>query len=431
MQEIGKDSIALILSNSPRVRSYDEDFKFTQDKNFYYLTGFTEPNSALLLVPAGMTIYDKETKKDKVVNEVLFLPERNPFHEAWDGKRLGKERVKQELGVEYALANTDLPDYVGYSIKNKYRNFYVNIVEAYDASDEMKEYLTPIISSLRVNASNMQITDPSYILGKMRSVKTPYEIAEIQKAVDITRDSLLETMRNIRAGLYEYQVQAVLEFNYKYRGSEEPAFPTIVASGGNACTLHYITNREKLEEGKLLLIDTGAESNYYGSDITRTYPINGRFSKEQREIYNMVLKANKLCIRKVKAGLKLNVLKKFAEKVLADELIKAGIIKREHEVKKYYIHGIGHHLGLDTHDAVPYSIGSNFDNNTLKAGNVLTIEPGLYFPEDDRNVPKKYRGIGVRIEDDILVTRNGAKNLSEDIIKEAEDIEEFMAGEYE
>lgn len=431
MQEIGKDSIALILSNSPRVRSYDEDFKFTQDKNFYYLTGFTEPNAALLLVPAGLTMYDKETKKDRVVHEVLFLQEKNPYHEAWDGKRLGKENVKKELGIEHAIENSELPDYVGYSIKNKFRNFYVNIIEAYDASDDMKEYITPLISSLRVNASNMQVTDPSYILGKMRGIKTPYEIAQIQKAVDITRDSLLETMRNIRAGLYEYQVQAVLEFNYKYRGSEEPAFPTIVASGSNACTLHYISNREKLEEGNLILIDTGAEMNYYGSDITRTYPVNGKFTKEQREIYDIVLKANKLSIKKVKAGLKFNALKKYSEKVLADELIKAGIIKREHEIKKYYIHGIGHHLGLDTHDAVPYGSGDSFDNNTLKAGNVLTIEPGLYFPEDDKNIPKKYRGIGVRIEDDVLVTRNGAKNLSEDIIKEPDEIEEFMAAEFE
>ncbi len=202
----------------------------------------------------------------------------------------------------------------------------------------------------------------------------------------------------------------------------------IVAGGNNACILHYQSNDQVLKNGELLLIDSGAEYNYYNSDITRTFPVNGKFSEAQKLIYEIVLKANKECIRKIRPGVKLSDLKILSEKVLADGLHKAGLLKNKKEIKKYSLHGVGHHIGLDTHDAVPSSKTFSEDNDILKSGNVLTIEPGLYFPVGSKGMSKKFSGIGIRVEDDILVTKNGSVNLTKGMVKEINEIEAVMGG---
>jgi Xaa-Pro aminopeptidase len=268
--------------------------------------------------------------------------------------------------------------------------------------------------------------DAAFILGKMRSIKADYEIKQIIKAVDITVDSFLETIKSTKVGLYEYQVQSILEKNYLYRGASDLAFATIAASGNNSCVLHYEKNQNKLKNDDLILLDSGAEYNYYNADITRTIPVNGRFSAEQKLIYNIVLKTNKECIKKIKPGIKSSYLEKHCKSILTTGLLHAGVIKDKKELSNFYYHPLGHHLGLDTHDAV--SIVSSDVNgiDKLRAGNIITIEPGLYFPIDSRGIPKRFKGIGVRIEDNVLVTRNGCKVLSESLPKEIVEIESLM-----
>ncbi len=264
------------------------------------------------------------------------------------------------------------------------------------------------------------------ILGSMRKVKTPFELKQIQKAIDITVDSLKDSAMKLRPGMKEYQLQSLIEYNYKDRGASDVAFDTIVASGNNACILHYITNLDDIENGDLVLIDTGAEYNYYRGDITRTYPANGKFTKEQRIVYDIVLKANKEAIKKIKPGVKFSTLNKEIKDLIANELVKRKIIKKKEEVKNYFYHGLGHDLGLDTHDAVPFTNGKKSDFDTFKEGYLVTIEPGVYFSKDSNECPSKFKGIGVRIEDNVLVTKTGCKVLTSNLEKEAEEVERLV-----
>ncbi|MEO8209974.1 MAG: aminopeptidase P family protein [bacterium] len=421
---IGKDSIAIIFGSTHYNKSYDGDFNFKQYKNFYYLTGFKEPNSALILAPSGVKI--KSGDKEKSVNEILYVQKKDSIMETWNGKRLGFENVHSELGIESAKDNYDLKKILTWKFFTKYRRLYINFGEMIKLSGEMKEIITSFLTNLNEIAPNIEIIDASFILGKMRAIKTQFEIKKIQKACDITIISFNAAMKIITPGLYEYQIQASLEYNYKYNGSEDNAYSAIVAGGENACILHYENNNQILKSGELLLIDSGAEYNYYCSDITRTFPINGKFSKEQRLVYNIVLNANKECIKKIKPGIKFSELKDLSEKALADGLYVAGILKNKKDIKNYSLHGVGHHIGLDTHDAVASNKTSSEDNDVLRKGNVLTIEPGLYFPSGSKGISKKYWGIGIRIEDDVLVTGNGNENLTIAMVKEAEEIESLM-----
>ncbi|MDQ3022544.1 MAG: aminopeptidase P family protein [Bacteroidota bacterium] len=421
---IGNDSMAIIFGSTHYNKSYDENFHFKQCKNFYYLTGFKEPNSALILVPSGTEI--KSGSKEKSVKEILYVQKKDSLMETWTGKRVGFENVQSELGIQAAEENPDLKKILTWKFFTKYRRLYVNFGEMIKLSGEMKEIITSFLTNFNEIAPNIEIIDASFILGKLRAVKTQFEIKKIRKACDISVMSYNEIVKIISPGLYEYQVQAALEYNYKYNGSEESAYSAIVAGGENACILHYENNDQLLKNGELLLIDSGAEYNYYCSDITRTFPINGKFSNEQRLIYDIVLKANKECIKKIKPGVKFSEIKDLSEKILAEGLRKTGILKNKKEIKSYSMHGIGHHLGLDTHDAVASEKTLSEDNDVLRNGNVLTIEPGLYFPTGSKGIPKKYWGIGIRIEDDILVIEGGSENLTKAMVKEAVDIESLM-----
>lgn len=423
---LGKDSISVIFGNTAKNKSYDGYYDFKQSKNFYYLTGFTEPNAALLIAPSGFEI--NAVKGIKKVEEALFVQKKDQRMETWNGKRLGYGNVNRVLGINNGFENDELSKLLGSRNLYKFRRLYINFAEMLNLNSEMKRIISGFIDSLKVVAPNIEIADASFLLGVMRSVKTKFEIDQIKNACDITVNSYKDTMKKITPGLYEYQVQANLEYNYKFNGSSDNAYSPIVASGEDACILHYDTNNKKMKNGDLLLIDSGAEYEYYCSDITRTYPVNGKYSKEQKEIYNIVLKANKDCIKKIKPGVKFSALMELSDKILADGLHKAGILKDKKLIKKYSLHGLGHHIGLDTHDAVSSGKTVYEDNNTLKAGNVLTIEPGLYFPSGSKEIAKKYWGIGVRIEDDILVKRGGFENLTEGLVKEAGEIEEFMGG---
>lgn len=334
--------------------------------------------------------------------------------------------MRAELGIENGEINTNLKNVLGRKVLEKYSRLYINFSELIKIAGEMKIIVNDFLNHLNIVAAHIEIIDAAYLLGKMRAVKTHFEIKQLQRACDITVKSYIETMKMIKPGINEHQIQATLDFNYKCNGSEDTAYPPIVAGGENACILHYEENDKVLKNGELLLIDSGAEFNYYCADITRTFPVNGKFSKEQKLIYEIVLRANKECIKKIRPGVKYTELMDLSDKVLADGLFKAGLLKNKKDVKTFSLHGVGHHIGLDTHDAVPGSKTLTTDNDTLKEGNVLTIEPGLYFPRGSKGIDKKFWGIGVRIEDDVLVTRKGGLELTGGVVKEIGEIEEIM-----
>ena len=421
---IGKDSIAIIFSSSHQNKSYDGDFHFKQYKNFYYLTGFNEPDSALLLAPGGIKL--KSDNREIKVNDALYVQRKDPLMETWNGKRLGFKNVKQGLGIENGFENFQLRDVLNPKILHKFSKLYINFAEMIKLNGDMKSILNDFMNSLNKIAPHTEIIDASFMLGKMRSVKSAYEINLMKKASEISIRSYNETLKLIRPGKNENDIMASLEYEYSINGGQDIAYYPIVASGENACILHYDSNDKKLKDGELLLIDSASEYNYYCSDITRTFPVNGKFTDEQKLIYEIVLKANKECIKKMKPGVKFSEIGKLSDKVLADGLFKAGLLKDKKNIKKYSLHGVGHHIGLDTHDAVPHSKTMNSDNDTLKPGNVLTIEPGLYFTSEMKEIPVKYRGIGIRIEDDVLVIRNGNENLTANMVKEVRDIESLM-----
>ncbi|MBS1513912.1 MAG: aminopeptidase P family protein [Bacteroidetes bacterium] len=422
---IGDDSIALIFGNTHINRSYDANYSFKQHKNFYYLTGFREPDSVLMLSNSGIRYYDYETKKEVVSKEILFVQEKDSKKETWTGIRLGAENVKKTLGINDAKENFDLPDFLSYNLFKGYKKVYFNFADALALTGDIKEFTTQFFDGLRSLAPSVQLIDSSYILGKMRRRKAPYELKMMQQAADLSADAFNETMKKIKPGMNEYQVQASLEYYYKNGGSSDNAYPPICASGNHANILHYELNNDTLKKDELILIDSGAEYEYYCADITRTYPISGKFTKEQKDVYEIVLRANKQCIQKAREGVKLDELKNYSEKILTDGMISKGILKNRKSFKKYTIHGVSHHIGLDTHDAVPYKLNKDLDDR-LVTGDVITIEPGLYFPFGSKEIPKKYWGTGVRIEDDVVIGKNGCLNLTKKAVKEIDEIEKLM-----
>lgn len=299
---LGKDSISIIFGNTAKVKSYDGHYDFKQSKNFYYLTGFTEPNAALVIAPSGTEVW--MGKGSKKINEALFVQKKDQLMETWNGKRLGYNNVKNQLGISHGFVNEELTKFLSSRNIYNFRRLYINFAEMISLGSEMKTIISGFMDSLNVATPHIEIADASFLLGVMRSVKTKFEVNQIKKACDISVDSFKDTMKKIKPGLYEYQVQANLEYNYKFNGSSDNAYSPIVAGGEDACILHYHSNNKILKDGELLLIDSGAEFEYYCSDITRTFPVNGVFSKEQKEIYDIVLKANKECIKKIRAGIK-------------------------------------------------------------------------------------------------------------------------------
>lgn len=427
LKQIDKHSLVLVFGATFKHKSYDYDFHLKQNRNFFYLTGFEEPNSALLLAPGGIKV-SAGKNKFKNVKEILFVQQKDKSREVWTGKRLGFENVNKELGIEYGQVNSEIMNFLTSNLTPQINKLYVNIPELYALTGEMKKLMVDFYERLFTLTPNVHLIDINYLIGKMRFVKTGYEISQMKHSAGICVTAFQDAISQTGAGLYEYQIQSVLEYNYKAYGAMDTAFNTIVASGNNACTLHYETNQDILKDGDLVLIDSGCEYNGYNSDITRTVPVSGEFSKEQKEIYQLVLKVQKDVIKKIKPGVKLTYLKQYTRDALAKGLIALKIIKKKEEVTKYYMHGVGHHLGLDTHDAVKFGFDEKFDYDILKEGCVITVEPGIYIAKDS-DAPAKYRGIGIRIEDDILVTKRGNENLTSALEKEIEDIESAMRSE--
>lgn len=402
-----KNSIAVIFSAEEAMRSHDTHHPYRQDSDFYYLSGFKEDNAALMFIKI----------KDSV-KTALFVHKKDKTLELWNGKRLGKNKAKKRFLVDDVYEIDELKEIFKVSIKDK-KNIYFEI-------NSKKDSVKKILKQTKYFKEKLDIIPH---VQKMRLIKSAAEIELIRKSIAITAKAHHRVMSMNKEGKYEYHLQAEIEHEFKHNAAYSDAYTSIVACGNNANTLHYIENSKSLVGGELILIDAGCEHNYYASDITRTIPVNGKFSEPQKELYNLVLDAQLKVISMIKPQVMRSKLQKQAEKLLTEGMIKLGILKgglkkaiKEQKHKRYYPHGIGHWIGIDVHDPAPYRDKNNKEI-ALKEGMVLTIEPGLYIDKNDKSVPKKFRGIGIRIEDDILVTKDGYENLSSSIAKTIEEIE--------
>ncbi|MEG0804786.1 MAG: aminopeptidase P N-terminal domain-containing protein [Lachnospiraceae bacterium] len=393
-------SVMILYSGIELHVSADEYFQFEVNKNFFYLTGIARDHMILFL--------DK-TNPEKPRQE-LYIEQADPKDEKWFGKKLTLEEAKEESGissVSYLSAFT-----------NKLQRMITDcqIEAAYfdtyrETTADLPDYNCIKAQEFAQNYVGLPVKNASPIIAYLRMAKDEEEIAKIQKAVDITQAGLLDVMHTLKPGMYEYQAQANYEYRIKYLGSSGPSFQTIAGSGYNGTMLHYETNQCLCKDGDLLLMDLGSKYEGYCSDITRTYPINGTFTPRQKQIYDIVLKANETIAKEARPGVTTRELNEICEKVLARGLMDLGIIEKEEELSTYYMHGVSHHLGLDVHDV------THIDGVKLRPGAVISNEPGLYIEEEN---------IGIRIEDDLLITEDGCRVLSKNIIKTTEEIEAAM-----
>ena len=409
------DGVAILPAYDYKTMSNDVHYEFRQQSDFLYFTGFDEPNSVALF----------EGGKEK--KYTLFVPKKDKKFEIWNGRRHGVEGAIQKFGADEAFQIEEFEEKFKGIVKK-----YENVSFPKGENTKIENLVKSVISNISKSKKNqgqdpINITDLTYDLHKIRLIKSEYELNIIRKSAEISSNAMILGMKVTRVGMKESDVEAVIEYQYAKYGAVRPAYPSIVGAGENATILHYIKNNDYLKDNDLLLIDAGAEYLGYASDITRTWPINGKFTNEQREIYEIVLKCQKICIEAVKPGVTINILQKLAVEEISKGLLKLGLLEGdlstiidEEKYKRYFMHGIGHFLGLDVHDTS--MLGRDYE---LTENSYITIEPGIYIPNEE-DIPKAYRGIGIRIEDDILVTMDGNENITKEVPKEIDEIESIV-----
>ena len=401
------NSALLLFSEIEKRRNNDCSYPFRQDSYFWYLTGFNEPNAALLLL-----------KTEQAEKAIIFLRPRDPLLETWNGRRLGVERAPQQLNVNEAYSIEEFATVLPKILKNLTALYHV---------PEIHTWGDTLVSESAVNFS--EILDWRPMLSEMRLIKSPNEIRLMQQAGQITALGHIKAMQTTRPNRFEYEIESDILHEFNRHCARFPSYNSIVAGGNNACILHYTENDRPLNDGDLVLIDAGCEFAMYAGDITRTFPVNGKFSQPQREIYDLVLKAQKRAIELLVPG---NSIKQANDEVIrikTQGLVDLGILKgdvdtliEQQAYRQFYMHGLGHWLGLDVHDVGSYGQDKQ---RILEIGMVITVEPGIYISED-ADVPEQYKGIGVRIEDNLLMTEYGNKILTAAAPKEIADIENLM-----
>lgn len=420
MRRMAPNSVAIIPGAREATRSNDTHYRFRQDSDFFYLTGFEEPEAIAVVKPSETNKY------------ALFVRPRDPEREIWDGRRAGVEGAMSEFGAHAAFPISEFNSKLREILEGADILYYRLGVNR-ELDDAIIRELTAMRGWNRKPIHPPQtIVDPASIIHEMRVVKSPDELEIMQTAADIAAEAHVAAMKAVRPGMHEYQIEALIEQIFRQRGAAGPAYTSIVGGGPNATVLHYITNDAELRDGDLVLIDAGAEYRGYASDITRTFPINGRYTKAQREIYDLVLKAQKSCVEMVRPGVTHDQIKQHSIEVLTEGMVELGLLKGEPEElikekkhEQFYMHGLGHMLGIDVHDVGQYYFGQ--ESRALEPGVVMTVEPGIYVAPDTKDVPEQYLGIGVRIEDDVLCTNNGPRVLTNKVPKQAEEIEALMA----
>ncbi|HIG64422.1 MAG TPA: Xaa-Pro aminopeptidase [Methyloprofundus sp.] len=420
MEQVGHNNIAIIASASVRTRNRDVDYPFRQDSDFYYLTGFNEADALAVFIPGR-----------KQGEYILFCQEFDEKKALWEGAHAGLEGATQDYGADDSFPIDDLNDILPGLLENKNKVFYPMGRDS-DLDHHLMEWISLIRSQTRsgINAPG-ELVSLEHILHEMRLIKSPAEIKLLQKAIDVSAKGHIRAMQRCKPGRYEYQIEGEMVHEFIDHGLRAVAYPSIVAGGDNACILHYTENKAILKEGDLLLIDAGAECDHYAADITRTFPVNGVFSSEQKLLYNLVLDAQLAAMQEIKVNTPWNKAHEASVEVLTRGLVELGLLQGEistlitdEAYKIFYMHRIGHWLGMDVHDVGDYKINDEW--RVLEPGMVLTIEPGLYIPEDCATVDEKWRGIGIRIEDDVLVTEQGYQVLSHAIPKTIAEIEAIM-----
>ena len=413
--------VAILPSAVQAMRTHSTEYRYRQDANFYYLTGFDEPEAVCVIAP------------DHPEHQyILFVRPRVPEQEVWTGKRAGVEGAKERFGADAAYPIEDfdekIPEYIGTS-ERLYYGFGVNEAFNQKIIALLKESRR---NRLRNGTGPTTLIDPTDILAEMRLMKDEKEIERIRKAVDISVEAHIAAMQTVRPGMYEYELESLIDSIYRKNGGTGPAFLTIVASSANATTLHYTTNDRQIEEGDLVLIDAGCEYQYYCGDITRTFPANGKFTDVQRAVYQGVLDVQCKIIESIRPGVSIGDPVQKAVEMLTETMLELGLLVGEKEklieeggYRKFYMHSVGHMLGVEVHDVAKTRDGEEY--KLFQPGMVMTIEPGLYIDPDSENVPPEYLGIGVRIEDNILVTESGCEVLTAAVPKTIDEIEEFMA----
>ncbi len=421
MKMIGAEGVVIIPSANEIIRNNDARFPFRQNSDFYYLTGFDEPEAVAVLAP-----------KRKGGEFILFNRVRNREHEIWDGPRAGQQGAKKIYGADESYPIEKFPEMLVELLAGRTSVHYpVGSNMAFDRL--IIKSLNEIRAKIRSGSqSPVELVDVLPSLHEMRLIKSSAEIALMQKAVDITAGAHLRAMQACEPGKYEYELEAELMYEFVRNGALSPAYTSIVGSGRNSCILHYIANNKKIASGDVVLIDAGAEYQNYAADITRTFPANGKFTPEQRDIYQLVLDAQLAAIKTVKPGAAWPAAQQVIVKTITQGLIDLKILKgrlstllEKQAYLPFYMHKSGHWLGLDVHDVGRYRIGDKW--RSLQPGMVLTVEPGIYISSDIPGVHKRWHNIGVRIEDDVLVTKKGCDVLSKDIPKEVADIEAIMS----
>ncbi|MEK8088469.1 Xaa-Pro aminopeptidase [Thermithiobacillus plumbiphilus] len=412
--------VAIIPTATEKTRNADAHYRFRHNSDFYYLTGFPEPEAVLVLAPGH-----------PLGSTILFVRPRDPAREIWDGYRAGLEGAREQYGADQVFSIHEINDILPGFLENQDLLFY-SVGRNPDFDARVMHWLNQARAKVRAGISApREIVDVDEMIHEMRLIKDDAEIELMRRAAGISGAAHRQAMRVCRPGLYEYELEAELEYVFRRQGATAPAYTSIVGGGVNACVLHYIENSRMLADGDLVLIDAGAEYGGYAADITRTFPVNGRFSPEQRDLYALVLAAQQAAIEAVRPGSPYNAYHDAAVAVLAQGLLDLGIIRGSLEesletgsYKPFYMHRTGHWLGMDVHDVGAYKLKGEW--RPLQAGMVLTVEPGLYIAPDAENVDARWRGIGIRIEDDVLVTENGHDILTKDTPKRLEEIEDLM-----
>ncbi|MSS75819.1 MAG: Xaa-Pro aminopeptidase [Methyloglobulus sp.] len=422
MQRIGKGSIALLGSSSTKIRNRDVHYPYRQDSDFYYLTGFSEPDALAVFIPGR-----------EQGEYLLFCREFDAVKALWEGAHAGLEGATGHYQADDAFPIDDLDDILPGLLENKHKVFYPMGRDP-DLDHHLLDWINHIKSQSRSGlVAPGELVSLEHILHEMRLFKSPEEIKLMRRAGEVSAAGHVRAMRACKAGMYEYQIEAELVHHFMQEGLRSVAYPSIVAGGKNACVLHYTENTDKLKNGDLLLIDAGAECDHYAADITRTFPVSGRFSEPQKQLYQLVLDAQTAAIEQIKPGTPWHNAHDASVEVLTKGLFALGLLEgkvkaliKKEKFKQFYMHRIGHWLGMDVHDVGDYKIDQKW--RLLEPGMVLTIEPGLYIPVDCKTVDEKWRGIGIRIEDDLLVTEQGYEILTNAVPRTIAEIEALMQG---
>ncbi len=409
----------VLFAATPTLRNNDVTHEFRQDSDFFYLTGFDEPDAVLVLLGGD------------AARGVLFVNPRDPEREVWDGARLGVEGAKA-LGVDEAFSIRELEERLPRLLTAR-QTLMCRLAGDPFIDPRLSRALGSARRQARGQSTPTTLIDVSTLVHELRRRKEPGELALMERAVAITQEAHVLAMARTQPGAYEYEIEAILRGAFRSRGSERVAYEPIVASGPNTTVLHYVKNQRRMQDGELLLIDAGCEFGHYAADVTRTFPVNGRFSPAQRRVYDVVLQAQKAGLAAAGPGVTLETIHQAATRVICEGLVELGVLagsataaEAEGTYKPFFMHKSGHYLGMDVHD-----VGAYFERGEarpLDAGVVITIEPGLYFPLDAPAAAAAYRGIGVRIEDDVLIEPAGIRVLSDGVPKELDDVERACQG---